>query len=507
MYSAVTSEQARDIELRAAREGAVDLGDLMRTAGLAVARAVQERVPVGRVVVLAGGGNNGGDGWEAARELHGWGRPVTVLSLRDPADLGGIACGAARTAIDSGVSWEHVVTPRTGMLADTTVVVDAILGTGARLPLRDPLPAWAEAVHASGAYVVAVDLPTGVDADGAGCDAGSMRADCTVTFTTLKRGLVSYPGAACAGEVVVADIGIPERFAEIAGACEVWEAAEYAELLPMPAIGAHKNSRGRVLVIAGSGHFPGAAVLAARGAMRMGAGYVTLAVPEPVVATAQAHLLAAPVVGLPATGKTFSSAAAAVARDLAADYDAVVLGPGLTVADGAAATTRTLVAALEKPLVLDADGLNAFLDHAGLIEARRAPLVLTPHPGELARLMGCSAAEVQSDRISSSARFAGPSRAVVLKGAGTVVTGEGRQVINTSGTPALATAGTGDVLAGMIGALLAQGLSPLRAGALGAYLHGRAGEAAAEALTPVCVTAEDLPEYIPAAVADLLGYW
>jgi NAD(P)H-hydrate epimerase len=226
-----------------------------------------------------------------------------------------------------------------------------------------------------------------------------------------------------------------------------------------------------------------------------------------MVSIAQAHLLAVPVVGLPAAGRTFSSAAAAMTRDLATECDVVVMGPGLTVSDGAAATARKLVASIDKPLVVDADGLNAFVDDIGLLEQRTAPTVLTPHPGELARLLGVSVDRIQADRVSFSARLAGPSRAVVLKGAGTVVSMSGRQVINTSGTVALATAGTGDVLSGVIGALMAQGLDPFHAGALGAYLHGRAGEAAASVLTPLCVNAEDLPDYLPVAMAELLEDW
>jgi hydroxyethylthiazole kinase-like uncharacterized protein yjeF len=249
-------------------------------------------------------------------------------------------------------------------------------------------------------------------------------------------------------------------------------------------------------------------VLAARGAMRAGAGYVTLAVPESMVAVAQAHLLAAPVVGLPqGRSHAFSSAAADKALALARDFDAVVLGPGLSQADGAAATVRELVPRLKVPLVIDADALNALVDAHSLLDQREAPTVLTPHPGELGRLLGLSAAEVNADRVSSSAKLATAHCAVVLKGPGTVVSIEGRQVINTSGSSALATAGTGDVLAGIIGALLSQRLGPFEAAALGAYLHGRAGEAAAADLTPMCVTAEDIPGYLPAAVSELLAGW
>ena len=223
--------------------------------------------------------------------------------------------------------------------------------------------------------------------------------------------------------------------------------------------------------------------------MRAGAGYVTLAVPQSIVPIAQAHLLSAPVVGLP-QGKThaFASAAASKLVQMAREYDAVVLGPGLTLADGAVATARSIVAETDVPLVIDADALNALVDAQGLIASRRAPTVLTPHPGELGRLLGTSGSAVQRDRIAACARLATASCAVVLKGAGTITSGAGAQVINVSGSPALATAGTGDVLAGITGALLAQGLGALEAGALAAFIHGRAGEAAAAALTPICVS-------------------
>jgi len=505
MYRALNAQQSREIERRATSRASVTLADLMAAAGAAVAEQVQAQVPRGEVVVVCGPGNNGGDGWIAARELHHAGRPVRVLSLRDPARLSGIAADAAVSAIEAGVRWSVAAAPPDGPSFGADVVVDALLGTGAALPLRDDIGSWCSAINECDAFVIAVDVPTGVDSDTGERDSDAVEADCTVTFTAPKRGLVLYPGAGCAGEVVVADIGIPPVLMDDIDAPEIWTAAEMARLIPRPAPDAHKNQRGRVLVVAGSRSYPGAAVLAARGAMRMGAGYVTLAVPEPIVHTAQAHLVSSVVVGLPTTGRAMSSAAAAAVRDMAGEFDAVVLGPGLTVADGAAATARRLVSSIELPLVLDADGLNAFVDHVGVIESRVAPIVLTPHPGELARLLGLTTAQVQSDRLAFGSRLAGRDRAVVLKGAATVISVDGRQAVNTSGSVALATAGTGDVLAGMIGALLAQGRSPFDAALLGAYVHGRAGEAAARDLTEIGVIAEDVPDYIPVALGEMMA--
>jgi NAD(P)H-hydrate epimerase len=481
----------------------------MQSAGSAVAREVAAHVPEGAVVVLAGAGNNGGDGWVAARQLHAAGRDVRVLSLSDPASLEDMAFEAAADAIHAGVRFSVPATPPSpNDLADAACVVDALLGIGATGALRVPLDDWVGAVNSCGGFVVAVDVPTGVDSDTGAVAGVAVEADCTVTFSAIKRGLVLYPGAAFSGEVVVVGVGIEESLTEIPDAPEVWTQEEYASLVPLPASDTHKNARGRVLVVAGSSAFPGAAILAARGAMRAGAGYVTLAVPEAVVPIAQNHLLACPVVGLPqARTRTLASIALEKVLSLARDYDAVVMGPGLTVANGAAAVARGMVARITTPLLIDADGLNALVDARDLLLRRAAPTVLTPHPGELARLLGRSASEIQADRVFSSAELAGDQRAVVLKGAGTVTSCGGRQVINTSGSPALATAGTGDVLAGVIGALLAQGLGVLEAGALGAYLHGRAGEAAAAELTPLCVTAEDIPEFLPSAVAEVLSSW
>jgi NAD(P)H-hydrate epimerase len=508
VIQALTAEQSRTVEERAVSEQGVSLASLMQIAGESVAAVVAERVPEGEVVVLAGAGNNGGDGWVAARTLHAEGRPVRVLTTRDPHGLAGIAADAARAAIAAGVSWRLIEDGADADLAGASVAVDALLGIGASGALRQPLDEVSRAVNDSTVFVVAVDVPSGIDTDTGLVSGEAIVADCTVTFTAPKRGLVLYPGAAHAGEVVVVDLGIEERFVQELEAPEVWTAEQYAALLPLPDPSTHKNARGRVLVVAGSGAYPGAAVLAAQGATRAGAGYVTLAVPEGIVETAQRHLLAVPVVGLPqGRYRAFAPTAAQTVLALVRDFDAVVLGPGLSRANGAAATVRELVSRLELPLVVDADALNALVDAPELIAQREAPTVLTPHPGELGRLLGISAAEVNADRVSSSARLAGAHRVVVLKGAGTVVSVDGRQVINVSGTPALATAGTGDVLAGVIGALLAQRLGPFSAAVLGAYLHGRAGEAAAADLTPVCVTAEDVPRYLSAAVAELLGGW
>lgn len=510
VYRLVTAQQSRQLEHAAVEHGAVDLAELMRRAGEALAQAAEAALdPAGAVVVMSGGGNNGGDGWVAARYLHAAGIPVRVMCTHAIDQLEGIARDAAEQAVTAGVRADAPasVGALEAALAECEVVIDALLGTGARLPLDESLAAWCRLGRAHGAVRISADIPTGVDADTGACDVDAFEADITVTFGAPKLGLVMHPGASRSGEIVVADIGIDDELIDLAGAPRLHTEAEYVARLPKHRPDIHKNERGRVLVVAGSGSFPGAAVLAARGAMRAGAGYVTLAVPAPVVHIAQSHLLAAPVVGLPSSGGALSSTAAALVIDMAADYDAVVVGPGLTLAHGAVAAVRAMVAGIDVPLVLDADGLNAFTDHLDLLDMRVATTILTPHPGELGRLLGTDAAAVQADRLSAVQRLARPRRTVVLKGASTLIADEAGLVVNTSGTPALAAAGTGDVLAGMIGSLVAQGLVPFDAACVGVYVHGRAGEAAARTHTHLCVTAEDIPDAIPSAVASMLHTW
>ncbi len=508
MRYALTVDGARRAEERAERELGVSLADLMVRAGLAIAEQVGLRVPFGAIAVVAGAGNNGGDGWVAARELHARNREVLVITPVAPVDLGGIAGDAARAAEAAGVAVRaHDTTLEPGALCGYAAVVDALFGIGLTGPVRQPFITWIEAINASGAHVFSADMPSGVQADTGHIDGHAVHADVTVTFSAAKRGLLLYPGAQRAGEVVVADIGIPWEMIGASGELEVWEPGDYAALLPSHPRDVHKNARGRVLIVGGSGSFPGAVMLAAMGAQRMGAGYVTLAVPESIATIIQGRLASVVVVALPENpSRTLASRVVDEILDLAREADAVVVGPGMTVAHGAVIVTRRLVAELPAPLVLDADGLNAMIDNHEALMGRMAPSVISPHPGELACLLESTSAEVQADRLSYGARLTGPRLACVLKGAHTVVSGRGRMVLTTSGGPALATAGTGDVLAGMTGALLAQGLEPLEAGALAAHLHGRAGDHAAAELTERCVIAEDVPSYLPRATAELLGY-
>jgi NAD(P)H-hydrate epimerase len=356
--------------------------------------------------------------------------------------------------------------------------------------------------------VVAADLPTGVDADTGAIARRAVRADLTVTFGAAKRGHLLYPGRAFCGALEVVDIGLdPAAIAAADLAVRVPEPAELAALLPARDPRAHKTSVGRVLLVGGSAGLTGAVALAARAAMRSGAGYVRAAVPASLNDVLEVKLTEEMTLPMPETpSRSLSSAAFdAIARH-AAQVDALALGSGLSRDPDSAALARRLVASVPRPLVLDADGLNAFADHRSLLERPAAGArVLTPHLGEMARLTGIAASELEARRIDVAREWARRWGAVlVLKGAPTVVASpDGRARVNATGNSALASAGTGDVLTGMIASLLAQGLAPADAACLAVHLHGMAGDAVVAARGPIGLVAGDLLDVLPAALRSL----
>ncbi|GAB4284156.1 MAG: bifunctional ADP-dependent NAD(P)H-hydrate dehydratase/NAD(P)H-hydrate epimerase [Coriobacteriia bacterium] len=506
MRYALTAGQMQEAERETVERGTT-VESLMTRAGTAVAEEVFARVALGPTVVVAGKGNNGGDGWVAARILHEGGREVEVLALVAPDELAGAAHHAAQASVAAGVPFRTLASARelADALAGATCVVDAIFGLGFAGEAREPYASAIRAIDGSEAHVVAVDIPSGVHADTGVVGGPAVRADVTVTFSAPKAGCVLEPGASFAGEVVVADVGVSDELLAPAGALELWEPAEYAAILPAARPIDHKGSRGRVLVVAGSQSFAGAAVLATGGAVRMGAGYVRAAVPAPVTTVVQHALPQAITAGMSADESgAFAPEAVRPILHLAAESDAVVVGPGITTGRGAREVVRALLLECDRPIVIDADALNVLAEEGvDLALTRPAPTLLTPHPGEMGRLLGMSPADVQSDRVARARALSGGSATCLLKGARSVICGDGRCVVNRSGGPGLAKAGTGDVLSGMLGTLLAQGVTSLEAAALGAYLHGRAGDLGADELTGRSLATTDLWDYLPRAVAEL----
>jgi len=505
----VTAAQMRDLEARAVEAG-TSLDELMEAAGLAVAQEAWLSLGVvagRRILVLAGPGNNGGDGLVAARHLAEWEADVVayLLAPRDDEKL--------RAATERGV--RVILATEDGgyelldeALAGAELVIDALLGIGASRPIEGPLAEitrrlQAQRERAHPPAVVAVDVPTGVDSDSGRADPLAVHADLTVTFGLAKVGLYMLPGSEHAGRVQVIDIGIPKD-AEARVAVELIDASWVRVRLPERPKGANKGTFGRVLVVAGSADYPGAARLASEASYRAGAGLVTLACVDAVRACVAP---AAPEVTYVPLGDALALAPAMAAPivDALAGADVPLLGPGLSRRDGVREAVAALIDGMSDAIracVIDADGLNHLASIDGWPARLRAPCVLTPHPGEMARLTGASVSDIQDDRLRralDAARAWG--QVVVLKGAHTIVAApDGRAAISPHANPLLATAGTGDVLAGVIAGLIAQGMEPFEAAAGGVYIHGAAAEEAGESLGDRGMVASDLLPAVPRAI-------
>ncbi len=459
---------------------------LMETAAMRVAEVVFGLgLGPGRVVVAAGPGNNGGDGLAAARLLTSGGLDVSLWSSVAPGGYNGDAavhegflkrCGFPISRIGEAGGPARFKAELPGAV----LVIDALLGSGVNRPVEGPAAELITAINESGAPVLAVDLPSGVHADSGAVMGCAVQARWTVTLASPKRGLLLYPGAARAGEVIIGDIHIPHFLIE-AEPAELLSAFMVQALLPERSADLHKGSAGRVLVVAGSKGMSGAAALAARAALHGGTGLVYLAAPKSICPALEAKLVEVILVELPeAAPGVVDPKAAEHVLERAGTCGAVAVGPGLTPAEETRSLVEALIRRCPVPLVLDAGALSAITgDPAILRQARQMP-VITPHAGEMGRLIGMEAEAVQSMRCQTALKAADAWRcAVVLKGANSLIAlPGGRLFFNPTGGPALATAGSGDLLTGLIAALIAQGLCPADAARVGPFIHGLAGDLA-----------------------------
>ena len=506
-----TAAEMRAADVAAARDLAVPTLLLMENAGRGLAEiARRERGGArGPIVFVCGPGSNGGDGFVAARHLAVAGIPVRVLLAAPAAQSRGDAAVALAAVqrlqipAEDGSGWTDAATWR-ARLDGASVIVDALFGTGFRGPVRGAAAPALQAMNEVQARKLAVDIPTGLDADTGRPDGAVFRADVTATMGAWKIGL-AVEAAGPAGRVEVVDLGVPVAHADGAARAFLLDAAGVAARLPRRTADAHKGSSGHLLVVAGSAGKTGAALLVGRAALRGGAGLVTVA----STAAGQAALDAKTLEVMTARYSDADDPAAAEATPLidglAARVQAVAIGPGIPTGGGMRAVVRDLAARLPLPMVIDADGLNALgTDAAAVLANAPAPRVLTPHPGEMGRLVGKSIADVQSDRIGEARALAASARAiVVLKGARTVVAApDGRVFISPIACGALATAGSGDVLCGLLGALLARRTEPLAAAQVAVYVHGRAGEDLAGRFGDGTLSG-DLPDAIAAVMTRL----
>lgn len=509
----VTAETMRAVDRHAIDVMGIPGLDLMEEAGMGTVGVLVEQMGLDagdRVVVICGKGNNGGDGFVIARGLRDLGVETDVFLLGAAEEVS----GDARANLDllepgslTGITSEKGLDALSEALDECDVAVDAIFGTGFSGAPRDLAAGAIQALNDSDVPVLAVDVPSGLDASTGGIEGECVIADWTSTMALPKKGFFLYPGREFVGDIHVIDIGIPEEAVEAVGVHEhVLTPCEAAAALPERDPAGHKGTFGRVAVVAGSVGYTGAATLASMSALRSGAGLVTACVPtslNDIVEMKATEVITRP---LPETGaRSLGPSAIPELREFIAGVDAVAIGPGLSMYHETVEMVRSLVGSLTTPAVIDADGLNALTPD--LIGARsgEAALVLTPHPGEMARLVGCTVEEVQADREELACTLAEQARAtVVLKGAATVVaTIAGDVMINATGNDGMASAGSGDVLTGVIAALLARGMSGPDAGAIGAFIHGLAGDLAAAAIGTTGMVAGDIMEFLPLAFFEL----
>lgn len=507
----LTAAQMQAVDRRTIDEIGIPGVVLMENAGRGVATEIVQRyaaVDSPDALIVAGKGNNGGDGYVIARHLlnKGWQVKTLVLAERD-AVTGDAALNLAALENCGGdvafVSDRETLTTTLAGAGETTVLVDAIFGTGLTRPAHGLYLNAIEWVNQQVAPVVAVDIPSGIDASTGRILGVAVNASLTVTFAFAKVGLVSYPGAALVGELVVADIGIPEQIAgQVSADCFLIDAPEVRPLLPIRSQDGHKGTFGHLLVVAGSTGKCGAAVMAAASGLRGGAGLVTLACPQSVqlaIASRLTEVMTVPMID--ANGETSLQALDDLLL-LAEGKQALAIGPGVGVGEEASALIIRLVENSALPIVIDADGLTALSGQTSLLQQQAGrQIVLTPHPGEMARLSGMSVAEIQADRFTVARNFAVRHKVVlVLKGARTLIASPGGQVyVNSTGHAGLASGGMGDVLTGLIGSFLAQGLDALHAATLAVYLHGFAADRLLPTFGDAGLLATDLMSEIPAA--------
>ena len=528
---ALTAAQMREADRLTTERFGIPGSELMENAGMAIAEFLRDKFPnlAGRkILILCGKGNNGGDGMVVARLLKNFGCTAVVFLFANPGSLEGDAAANLKRW-QQGLGELYVVTSEAewdsarSALAEADLIIDALLGTGLRGPVEGLLGAVIEDLNSARAnrrgkmVVVAIDMPSGLASDSQDFGGPVMAADFTVTLTAPKVGQLVLPHSSCCGVLIVKEIGTPADLLESDPHLKIhW--IEPAEFLTLPLAreqDANKGSYGHALIVAGSLGKSGAAILAARGALRSGAGLVTVATPMdvlPIVAGGLPEMMTVPLGCTDAGTASLGNLDYGKFAEMLRGKSVLAIGPGLSTQHETQQFIRLVVGQTELPIILDADGLNAFAGMADALNERHAPaMVLTPHPGEMARLLGITVKEVQGRRLEVALEAAGRWRAhVILKGFHTILaTPSGNAYINTTGNPGMATGGTGDVLTGILAGLTAQfGIEDwARVLSFGVYLHGLAGDMAASRVGQAPLIASDLVEAIPEAYSRALVEW
>ncbi|MFH1014950.1 MAG: NAD(P)H-hydrate dehydratase [Nitrospirota bacterium] len=518
----VTAEEMREIDRITIKNYGISGTVLMERAGLAIAEKIRELYERRKVVVLSGGGNNGGDGIVAARNLHEWGWNVKIVLLSRENKLSPDCLLQYKIAKKSGVPIEFrdYITEKD---LHSALVVDAIFGTGLSKNVTGKTAEVVSFINASDAPVISVDIPSGISSDTGQIMGEAVRADYTITFGILKRGHLLYPGADYTGRFFIEGIGFPEELLHSEKLkTELLGKRDISLLIPERQRYSHKGDYGHVLVIAGSRGKTGAAFMCAKACLRSGAGLVTIGIPESLLDVFQSRVTEEMTLPLPdkGDGTLSSKALEKILEFLFEKADVLAIGPGISVTDDTKKLVRELLLNSTAPAVIDADAINSLEGNKQILKKARSPIILTPHAGEMARLLQKSEVRsqksevnlrtiIENDRINTAVSFAKETGTyLVLKGVPTVIAEpEGRAFINPTGNSGMASAGTGDVLTGMVSGFLGQGLNPLEASILGVYMHGLAGDIAAKNKGEHSLIASDITDAIPEAFLSLGAIW
>lgn len=512
----VTAEEMRRIDEETIHGIGIPGIVLMENAGLGVVNAIEKNFNtpnIKKVSILVGKGNNGGDGLVIARHLRNKGYDINIYLLSSPDKFQGDALTNLQIAQHTGLHIETVLSEsdlenQKTNIVNSDLIIDAIFGTGLTGAIRGTPAKVINFLNNTGLPIVAVDLPSGLDADTGKVEGECIKANLTVTMGLPKRGLLLYPGASFVGKLEIADIGIPSSVIESQEIKVNLLMANNVVKLPKRPRDSHKGNFGRVLVLGGSVGLTGAAVMASESAIRSGAGLVTLGIPKSLNPIMEIKLTEVMTLPLPETENyAFSKSSYDSIMKIVNNFDVIAIGPGISRDPETSWLVRELCKNINKPKVIDADGLNAISEDKSVLKDIDNKTIFTPHPGEMARLIDKTIPDVQSDRIGVAQKFANETGIIlVLKGVPTVIAEpSGELYLNTTGNPGLASGGTGDVLTGIIAGFIAQGLSLKDSAILGVYIHGFAGDLAAEELGEPGLIAGDLIKCIPKAIKYFSG--
>lgn len=508
----VTAAQMRDIDKKAIGGCGIPGIVLMENAGINVLRCMEEHfgdLSGKHITIVAGKGNNGGDGFVVARHLKNKGVDPTVIILADKGSIKGDAGTNLKVALNSGIDVKSVPNDKSLnkdiriLLRHSHIIVDAILGTGITDPVKGFFEKVINYINSTNKPIVSVDIPSGLSADKGEIIGTCIKANLTVTLALPKVSLLTYPAASMAGILKVVDISIPDKIIDDSKTnIYTVEGSDVSALLKPRRADAHKGDFGHAFIVAGSPGKTGAATLTSLGALQAGAGLVTLAVPEslnPIIEAKLTEVMSLPV--QETKNHTFSKGAIKDILSFSKGKSAVALGPGISTDDETVDMVMDLIKKVDVPLVIDADGVNALSQDIKVLKKVKAPIIITPHPGEMSRLTKSSSAWVQKNRIVVASSFAKEYKVyVVLKGKNTIISApDGSTFINLTGNPAMASGGSGDVLTGMIVGHISQGLSLLDAAKVSVYLHGLAADVVAYDNNKEVVIATDILDALPNA--------